>query len=81
MITLAVGPTIITVCESTAKCAVFKPTETLFNLLLDTISKNNYICEVVYSDNLELANKTAYYAGGLATDDEMIAKAIESEFE
>jgi hypothetical protein len=81
MITLVVGPTVISVCESTAKCAVFKPTETLFDLLLHTIEKNNYICEIVYSENLQLAKKVAYYAGGSATDDEMIAKAVESEFE
>lgn len=81
MITIAVGPTIVSVCESTAKCAVFKPTETLFDLLLQTIEKNNYICEIVYSDNLQLAEKVAYYAGGSATDDEMIAKGVESEFE
>lgn len=81
MITLTVGPTIITVCESTAKCAVYKPTETLFNLLLETIDKNNYICEVVYSDNLALAKKTAHYTGGLSTDNEMVAKGIESTFE
>jgi DNA-directed RNA polymerase subunit L len=81
MITLSVGPTVVTVCESTAKCAIYQPTETLFNLLLDTINKNNYVCEVVYSNNLQLAQKVAYYAGGTATDDEMLAKGIESEFE
>lgn len=81
MITLSVGPTVITVCESTAKCAIFEPTETLFNLLLDTLNKNNYTCEVVYSKNLSLATKVAYYTGGKATDNESVAKDVEKEFE
>lgn len=81
MITINVGPTIITVCESTAKCAIYKPTETLFDLLLETVDKNNYVCEVIFSDSFHLAQKVAYYTGGKPTDDEMIAKAIESQFE
>lgn len=81
MITLNVGPTIITVCESTANCAIYKPTETFFDALLDVVNSNNYICKVVYSDNFHLAQKFAYYAGGTPTDDQTIAQAIESKFE
>jgi hypothetical protein len=81
MITLNVGPTVITVCESTAKCAIYKPTETCFDLLIETIDKNNYICEIVYSENLQLAQKVAYYAGGTPTDDQTLAQTIESKFE
>jgi hypothetical protein len=80
MLTFNVGPTIVSVCESTANCAVYYPTEILLNLLLDKLNQNNYVCKVVYCDNLQLAQKVAYYAGGIATDDEMIAKGIESEF-
>lgn len=81
MITIAIGPTIINVCESTAKCSIHNPTETFFDKILETVDKNNYICVVVYSNKLSLANKTAYYTGGTATDCESTFNGIEQTFE
>lgn len=78
MITHAIGPTVITICESTAKCTVSNPTDTLFNATLDYINQNNYICVAASG---KLAEKFVYYAGGTAVASEDDLEHVEREFE
>lgn len=81
MIVVSQGSTEIRVCESTANCSIVSPAETSMEIVLETVDKNNYICQIVYCEDLEVAKKFAYYAGGVATNDKTVLLNIENDFE
>lgn len=76
-----IGPTIITVCESTANVTVHMPTETYFNEIVSYVFDNNYVCQGVYHSNIDVAKKLATQVGGMPTADEQQLKKIEQSFE
>lgn len=70
MITHNIGSTVISICESTAQCLVYEPTDTYFNEILNFIDTNNYICVGACGN---IAERFVHYAGGTAykTQDEL----------
>lgn len=76
-----IGPTTITVCESTANVTVHMPTETYFNEIVSFVFDNNYVCKGVYHSNIELAKKLATQIGGEPIAYEQQLKKIEESFE
>lgn len=80
MIKKNIGSTIVTVCESTARCTVYQPTDTYFNEVLEYINKNNYVCAGVYSSG-NIGQRFAYYSGGKILNDEDALKNLETSFE
>lgn len=70
MITHNIGSTVISICESTAQCLVYEPTDTYFNEILNFIEKSNYVCVGACGN---IAERFVHYAGGTAykTQDEL----------
>lgn len=80
MIKLNVDESIVSVCESTANCSI-NLKQYHIDSIVEFLEKNNYICQVVYNDDIEHAKKLAYYSGGLPTDDPVVLEDIEASFE
>jgi len=76
-----IGPTTISICESTANVTVHMPTETYLNEIVSYVFDNNYVCKCVYHDNIEIAKKLATKIGGEPTSSEDRLKQIEEIFE
>jgi hypothetical protein len=80
MITKNIGSTIVTVCENTARCTVYQPTDIYFNQILEYIGINNYVCAGVYSTK-DIAERFVYYSGGTLFKNEDELKDMELTFD
>lgn len=69
MIKTHIGPTDICVCESTAKCIVYNPTETLANQIAEFVFSNNYTCAAIYHTSLYKALPLQRMIGGVVVTD------------
>ena len=78
MITHNIGSTVISICESTAQCVVYEPTDTYFNEILNFIDTNNYICVGACG---KIAQRFVHYAGGTAVETQAELDKIEKTFE
>jgi hypothetical protein len=77
MIKTNIGPTDIYICESTANCVVYNPTETYAREIAEYIYENNYTCEMIYHENKDKALMLQRLIGGLATTDLTQAESYE----
>jgi hypothetical protein len=77
MIKTNIGPTDIYICESTANCIVYNPTETLANQIAEYIYKNNYICGAIYHTDINKALYLHRMTGGNIITDQAQAEAYE----
>lgn len=64
MIKHNIGPTDIYICESTANCIVYNPTETLANQIAEFVFVNNYTCGAIYHENYNKALALHRMIGG-----------------
>lgn len=80
MISYNIGSTIVNVCESTARCVIYQPTETYFDQLIDFVQKNNYICIGIHSTK-DIGKKVEYYLAGTLSVDEKDILKLEETFE
>lgn len=69
MIKKNIGPTDIFICESTASCLVYNPTETYANAIADFIYDNNYTCAMIYHENQDKAILLQRMIGGKLAND------------
>lgn len=80
MISHNIGSTIVNVCESTARCVIYEPTETYFDQLIDFVQKNNYVCVGIHSTK-PIGKKVEYYLAGLLSDNVTDIVSLEDNFE
>lgn len=78
MITYSIGPTDIVICESTAQCLIYNPTETYVDLIVDYIVNNNFTCGAIYHENINKAISLQQQLGGQIFTNFETAKAYES---
>jgi hypothetical protein len=78
MIVHNIGPTDIVICESTAQCLVYNPTETCIDLIVNYITNNNFTCGAIYHENINKAVLLQQQVGGQVITDSETAKAYES---
>ncbi len=57
-------PTIIVVCEDTARCLIQFPNWKNKDEIIEYIDKNNYICAGIYAVDEELLKEINFYLGG-----------------
>jgi hypothetical protein len=69
MIKTHIGPTDIFICESTAQCIVYNPTETLANQIAEFVFSNNYVCTAIYHENPHKAVHLQRMIGGAVVAD------------
>lgn len=69
MMDVNIGPTTLTICESTAHCVVYDPTETLIDNITAHIFDNNYVCDAVYHHDERKAKLLQHKVGGIVTTD------------
>lgn len=75
MIKTNIGPTDIFICESTANCIIYNPTETLANQIAEFVFSNNYVCTAIYHETPHKATNLQRMIGGaVITDANEIAK-------
>jgi hypothetical protein len=75
MIKTHIGSTDICVCESTAQCIVYNPTETLANQIAEFVFSNNYTCTAIYHETAHEAMHLQRMIGGVViTDADEIVK-------
>lgn len=78
MITHNIGPTDIYICESTAHCIVYNPTETFANQIAEFVFVNNYICGAIYHEKYDKAVVLHRMIGGEIYTDTSKAKEYEN---
>ena len=76
MMDVSIGPTTVTVCESTAHCCVINPTETYVDQIADYIFTNNYVCDAIFHDKLDKAQVLQNKVGGRVCTTESELKSI-----
>lgn len=80
MITHSIGPTDIVICESTAQCLIYNPTETCIDLIVDYVTKNNFTCSAIYHENIHKAAALQSQLGGTIITDLSNANTYEKNF-
>lgn len=78
MIKHSIGPTDILVCESTAQCLIYNPTETYIDLITDYITKNNFTCGAIYHENTDKAILLQQQVGGKILENQQQATRFEN---
>ena len=79
MITHSIGPTDIIICESTAQCLIYNPTETCIDLIVNYVTTNNFTCGAIYHENLDKAVLLQQQLGGIVITDYDAAKTYENK--
>tara|TARA_B100000900_G_scaffold409979_1_gene426832 strand:- start:962 stop:1204 length:243 start_codon:yes stop_codon:yes gene_type:complete len=72
------GSTIIHVCEDTARCIVYHPTDDNVDTLADYIDKNNYICAMIVGNSAAVLGLKAQ-VGGITTEDKTTISLFERQ--
>lgn len=78
MITHSIGPTDIVICESTAQCLIYNPTEVCIDLIVNFVTKNNFTCGAIYHENRSKALMLQQHLGGAIITEFHSAKTYES---
>lgn len=77
MITHNIGPTTILVCESTANCLIYNPTETYLDQIVNYVVNNNYTCGGIYHNDTYKSMQLQKQVGGKIFTDEQHAISYE----
>jgi hypothetical protein len=79
MIEKHIGPTTITVCEATAHCTIYNPTETYINEIVNDIDISNYVVDFIYDPREKAGMSLKHQIGGLVTKDiKLVDKTVDT---